>query len=72
METTSVEELTTTREWATAIPVIQQLWAETNASAIREWKDEPDYHLFGMYADDELVGVKRWGSCKAHLSNCRF
>ncbi|WP_227374891.1 GNAT family N-acetyltransferase [Haladaptatus halobius] len=57
MTTTGVEELTTTDDWTNAVPILRQLWTNVDESAVRSWHDEDGYRLFGLYADDELVGV---------------
>ncbi|WP_227353232.1 GNAT family N-acetyltransferase [Haladaptatus salinisoli] len=57
MATTGAEELATTDDWATAVPVLRQLWTDADESEILSWRDEDGYRLLGLYADDELAGV---------------
>lgn len=52
-----VRELTTPAERRTAVPLLRQLWTEKPPEEVLAWTGEEEYHLFGGYADDELVAV---------------
>lgn len=52
-----IRELETEAERREAVPIVRQLWSDRDAEEILEWTGEPDYHLFGRFDGDELVGV---------------
>jgi len=52
-----VRELETESERWSAVPILRQLWTERPAEDVLAWTGEDDYHLFGGYVDEELVGV---------------
>ncbi|MFC6961349.1 GNAT family N-acetyltransferase [Halocatena marina] len=52
-----LRELETDEEYQRAIPIIQQLWTDADASFIRSWAEEDGYRLFGLHVDGTLVGV---------------
>ncbi len=45
------------RERQEAAPLLQQLWTDRDRDEIVAWTGEEEYHLFGGFADDELIGV---------------
>ncbi|NLV11447.1 GNAT family N-acetyltransferase [Halomicrobium mukohataei] len=53
----SVTELTTDEQWDAAVPILRQLWCHEDEAFVREFRDEADYRLFGLYDDDRLVAV---------------
>jgi GNAT superfamily N-acetyltransferase len=59
----TVRELTTDAEWDAAVPLLCQLWTDADPEFVRSWRDEADYHLFGLCVDGDtgadpgLVGV---------------
>ncbi|RQG91153.1 GNAT family N-acetyltransferase [Natrarchaeobius halalkaliphilus] len=40
-----------------AVAILRQLWSDADPEDILEWTENDDYHLFGRFEDDELVGV---------------
>lgn len=40
-----------------AVSLLGQLWTEFSERELFEWTGRDDYHLFGCFADGELVGV---------------
>jgi GNAT superfamily N-acetyltransferase len=40
-----------------AVPLLAQLWTDFSEKELFEWTGAEDYHLFGCFADGELVGV---------------
>ena len=52
-----IRELTTDSERQDAVPIVQQLWSDSDESEILEWTGDDDYHLFGGFVDGNLVGV---------------
>ncbi|WP_267641445.1 GNAT family N-acetyltransferase [Haloarchaeobius amylolyticus] len=52
-----IRELTTEAERREAVPILRQLWADERPKDVLDWTGADDYHLFGQYADEELVGV---------------
>lgn len=46
---TEVREVTTDEGWDEAVPVLRQLWNHVDDAFVREWRDEEDYRLFGLY-----------------------
>jgi GNAT superfamily N-acetyltransferase len=56
-ERLEVRELTTDAEWDEAVPVLRQLWSDADDEFVRSWREEDGYHLFGLDAGTELVGV---------------
>ena len=54
MEIREVVDETVRRD---AVPIVRQLWSDTEPSDVLEWTGEDEYHLFGGFVDDELVGV---------------
>ena len=55
--TTRIEELEADAEWDDAVPILRQLWTDADPDWIRSWRDEDGYRLFGIDADEALVGV---------------
>lgn len=53
----TIQELQTEEEWEQAIPILRQLWTDAEDSFIRDWADEDDYRLFGLYENGTLVAV---------------
>ncbi len=51
-----IEACTTDAAIDDAITILQQLWTDADTSFIREFIDEEEYHLFGLY-DDNLRAV---------------
>jgi ribosomal protein S18 acetylase RimI-like enzyme len=47
-----VRELTTDEEWDRAVALLRQLWSDADPAFVRSWRDEADYHLFGLFSDD--------------------
>jgi GNAT superfamily N-acetyltransferase len=45
---TTVRELTTDAEWDAAVPLLRQLWSDADPAFVRSWREEDDYHLFGL------------------------
>lgn len=52
-----IRELEEERERRKAASLLQQLWTDRDKDEIIAWTDEKEYHLFGGFVDDELVGV---------------
>ncbi|QPV61289.1 GNAT family N-acetyltransferase [Halosimplex litoreum] len=50
---TEIRELTTDGEWDVAVPILRQLWSHVDDAFVREWREEDDYRLFGLYEIDE-------------------
>lgn len=40
-----------------AVRLLEQLWTEFSERDLFEWTGDDDYHLFGCFAEGELVGV---------------
>lgn len=57
MVETTVERVTTDQQWYDAVPILRQLWTDKTPAGVRRWRENEAYHLFGLYADDELVAV---------------
>lgn len=53
---TNIRELTTDAAWDAAVPLLRQLWEDADPAFVRSWRDEPDYHLFGLYVEDGEEG----------------
>ncbi|QLH80372.1 GNAT family N-acetyltransferase [Halosimplex pelagicum] len=49
---TEVRELATDEEWDEAVPILRQLWNHADDAFVREWREEDDYRLFGLYEVD--------------------
>lgn len=54
MEVRTIEDETKRRE---AVPILRQLWSEKRPEDILAWTGEDDYHCFGAFDGEELVGV---------------
>ncbi|MFB6302182.1 MAG: hypothetical protein ABEH78_04910 [Haloferacaceae archaeon] len=52
-----IRELTSEDERREAVPLLRQLWTDTEPSDVLEWTAEDEYRLFGGFVEDELVGV---------------
>jgi GNAT superfamily N-acetyltransferase len=52
-----IRELTSDAERRAAVPVLRQLWTDREPDDVFAWTGDEDYHLFGGYVHDELVGV---------------
>lgn len=52
-----IRELRDSAERAEAVPILRQLWDEATPGDVLEWTAADDYHLFGGFVEDELVGV---------------
>lgn len=52
-----IRELTDEDERRKAVPVLRQLWSDTEPDEVLTWTADEEYHLFGCFVDDELVGV---------------
>ena len=52
-----IRELRTEDEHRSAVPILRQLWTETEPEKVLEWVHEDDYYLFGRIDDGEIVGV---------------
>lgn len=55
---TTVRELTTDAEWDAAVPLLRQLWSDADPAFVRSWREEDDYHLFGLSADGDAAGTE--------------
>lgn len=53
----TIRELTTDRDWDRAVPILGQLWDGKTPAAIRAFRAEPDYRLFGLFEDGTLLAV---------------
>lgn len=54
MEIRPVTEEAERRE---AVPILRQLWSDTDPETVLEWTADDEYHLFGGFVEEELVGV---------------
>lgn len=52
-----IRELTDESERREAVPILRQLWGETDPADVIEWTADDEYHLFGGFIEGELVGV---------------
>jgi GNAT superfamily N-acetyltransferase len=52
-----IRELTDEGERDEAVPILRQLWGDTDPDDVLEWTADDEYYLFGAFAEDELVGV---------------
>ena len=52
-----IRELTSDAERRAAVPVLRQLWTDREPDDVFAWTGNEDYHLFGGYVEDDLVGV---------------
>lgn len=52
-----IRELTDEDERRKAVPVLRQLWSDTEPDEVLTWTADEESHLFGCFVDDELVGV---------------
>ena len=52
-----VRELTSENERRQAVPLIRQLFTDADTKEVLKWTREDDYHLFGGFVEDELIGV---------------
>ncbi|MHB9286268.1 GNAT family N-acetyltransferase [Halobacteriales archaeon Cl-PHB] len=52
-----IRELETEREREAALPILRQLWMDAEPTEMRDWIGRTDYHLFGRFDDQALVGV---------------
>ncbi|WP_254824075.1 GNAT family N-acetyltransferase [Haloglomus halophilum] len=54
---TTVREVTTDAEWDAAVPLLRQLWSDADPEFVRSWREEDDYHLFGLFAGGAPTGA---------------
>ena len=52
-----VRELTDECERRSAVPILRQLWSDADPEEVLQWTGDAEYHLFGGFVDEELVGV---------------
>ncbi|WP_265111724.1 GNAT family N-acetyltransferase [Halosolutus halophilus] len=52
-----IRSLQTESDRRSAVPLLRQLWADAARDEILSWTDGDDYHLFGRFDGDELIGV---------------
>ncbi|WP_440771791.1 GNAT family N-acetyltransferase [Natronorubrum sp. DTA28] len=52
-----IREIVDETERREAVPIVRQLWSDAEPSDVLEWTGEDEYHLFGGFADGDLVGV---------------
>lgn len=52
-----IRELAEMSERQVAVPILRQLWAEKTHDEVLAWTGSDEYHLFGRFVEDELVGV---------------
>jgi len=52
-----IRELREESERREAVPILRQLWNDTEPNEILEWTGDDDYFLFGGFVERELVGV---------------
>jgi len=52
-----IKELTDETERREAIPILRQLWSDTDPDDILEWTADDEYHLFGGFIGNKLVSV---------------
>ncbi|KAB1198535.1 MULTISPECIES: GNAT family N-acetyltransferase [Haloferax] len=52
-----IRELTTETRRREAVPILRQLWSDTEPDDVLEWIGDDEYSLFGGFVDGELVGV---------------
>ncbi|MDS0280584.1 GNAT family N-acetyltransferase [Haloarcula onubensis] len=52
-----VRELLTESERRGAVPILRQLWSDADPEDVLAWTGDDEYHLFGGFVGDELVGV---------------
>ncbi|WP_435151570.1 GNAT family N-acetyltransferase [Haladaptatus sp. DFWS20] len=57
MKDMEIRELKTESERLDAVPILRQLWSDIPPEDVLEWTADDEYHLFGGFADEELVGV---------------
>ena len=50
-------ELTAESDRREAVPILRQLWTDADPEVVLAWTGEEEYHLFGRFDGDELVGV---------------
>lgn len=52
-----IRPITDEAERREAVPIFRQLWDDVDPASVLEWTADDDYHLFGGFVEDELVGV---------------
>lgn len=52
-----IRELTAEHERRAAVPVLCQLWSDEDPDDVLAWTGAEEYHLFGGFVEDEIVGV---------------
>ncbi|SNZ14816.1 Acetyltransferase (GNAT) family protein [Natronoarchaeum philippinense] len=52
-----VRELDAEAERREAVPILRQLWPDADPKEIIDWTGEEEYHLFGRFDGDDIVGV---------------
>jgi GNAT superfamily N-acetyltransferase len=56
MSEAAFRELASDAEWEAAIPLLRQLWTDTDPETIPGWREAADYRLFGRYPTDGTSG----------------
>lgn len=52
-----IRELTDESERREAVPILRQLWSDAASDDVLEWTADDEYHLFGAFVKDKIVGV---------------
>ena len=52
-----IRELTSETARHEAVPILRQLWIDTDPTDVLEWTGDEAYHLFGRFDEQTLVGV---------------
>ncbi|WP_049915508.1 GNAT family N-acetyltransferase [Natrialba taiwanensis] len=52
-----IRELTVEAERREAVPILRQLWRDTDPADVLEWTADDDYRLFGGFVAGDVVGV---------------
>lgn len=52
-----ISELTDESERREAVPILRQLWSDASTEDVLAWTADEEYHLFGGFVGDQLVGV---------------
>ncbi|GAB3033866.1 GNAT family N-acetyltransferase [Natronobiforma cellulositropha] len=53
----SIRELETSGERRAAVPILQELWTDRDPETVLAWTESDEYHLFGRFDGEVLVGV---------------
>jgi GNAT superfamily N-acetyltransferase len=59
-----IRELETEPQRRRAVPILRQLWSDATPAEVFSWTGDDDYHLFGRFADGDLVAVAGVVTCE--------